>query len=129
MPRLCHILVVLLASAATFGSEDVAYIVNPPELRLTDDDAKKTQVFNLCEIVPQTPCGESMKLKVVGPITRESALALLRAVGKRDGPISRIASDGKVAKVFWSTEGGGSDEVWELQNDAWSLVWTYQTPY
>ncbi len=129
MPRLRHLLVVLLASAPTLGAEDVAYIVTPPDLRLTDEEAKKAQVFRLCEINSQTPCSVSLELKVVGPIARESALALLRAIGKRDGPISRVASDGKVAKVYWSTEGGGSDEVWELRSNAWTLVWTYQIPF
>jgi hypothetical protein len=129
MDRFRFLLAVVVASAPVLSAENVAYIVTPPNLNLIAEEARKSQVFSACDVNPQPPCGVAPELKVVGPINRESAISLLRAIGKRDGPISRIASDGKVANVYWSTDGGGSDEVWELRNNVWTLVWTYQIPF
>jgi len=129
MPRLHALLAAIVVSAPVLSAEGVAYIVTPPNLKLTDQEAKKSQVFSACEVNQRPNCHVASEFKVVGPIDRESAISLLRAIGSRDGPISRIASDGRVAMVYWSTEGGASDEVWELHNSVWTLVWTYQIPF
>ena len=129
MPRLHVFLAAIAISAPVLSAEGVAYIVTPPDLKLTVEEAKKSQVFSACEVNQLPDCHAASEFKVVGPIDRESAISLLRAIGSRDGPISRVASDGRVAKVYWSTEGGASDEVWELRNGAWTLVWTYQIPF
>jgi len=125
-PRI--IAVILLALTAVPSSAEVAYVVIPPDFALTKSEAEISQSFRACDLNPVETCGDTLGFKVWGPIGRKSAIALLRAIGKRDGPISGVASNGTLAKVHWGTAGGMSDEVWELKSGIWTLVWTYQIP-
>jgi hypothetical protein len=118
----------VLASPLLFAAE-VAYVTFPPELNATADKLSKSQLIRPCDLHVKADCKAAPQIRVWGPLDRESAISLLRAIGQRAGGFANVVSDGKVAKFDWSTIGGGHTEFWRLQNGSWSHIWTESVPY
>ena len=117
-----------LLSPALFAA-DVAYVTFPPELGATARELSQSQIVRACDLDPKANCKPKRHIKVWGPIARDSAIALLRAIGERDGGFENIVSDGKVAKFDWSTVGGGHTEYLRPEHGSWSHVWTESIPF